>query len=343
MSLAAMNAVAASADIATRSGEFAALARHVMAHKGDLTLALHRAASIRSPRVEAVLKAAVSSGSLTTLAPLAEYQTLVSSFLGSLANAGAFDRMLPDMRKIPLRTRTGIVTASATGSIVGDGMMKPISTLSLSNDTLDPVKAVAIIAMTSDLARFAGPEGASLFASELRKAVAVATDTEFLALVLAGISPASSAGTTVANMRTDIQTALTAVATDASSRLYILVGATTAKSLALAAATGGVAAFPNMTPQGGTIAGVPVVVTDAAAGSLIVLDANAIAAGSETLVLDSTREASIQLQSTPDSPSTASTVLTPLWQQNMVALRAERFFGATLLRSSGAALATVSY
>lgn len=343
MSLAAMNQVAAGADVATRAGEFAVLARHFMAARGDLMTALHRAASTRSPRVEAALRSAVASGTLANTTPLSEYRLLVSSFLDSLANAGAFDRMLPDMRRIPLRTRTGLVTAGAAGSAVGDSGMTPISSLALANNVLDPVKASAIIAMSDDLARFAGPEGAALFASELRKAVAVATDREFLALVLAGISPASSAGTTVQSIWTDLSAAVSAVATDASSKLFILVGAPTAKSIALTAGNAGPPPFPNVTPQGGTIAGIPIIVTDAAAGSLIVLDASAIAAGSETLVLDSTKEADLQLATAPDSPPTGATLLNSLWQQNMVALRAERFFGAVLLRSSGAAAVTVSY
>jgi len=41
--------------------------------------------------------------------------------------------------------------------------------------------------------------------------------------------------------------------------------------------------------------------------------------------IDISREASLQMESAPDSPATASTVLVSLWQHNMVAIRAERF------------------
>ena len=41
--------------------------------------------------------------------------------------------------------------------------------------------------------------------------------------------------------------------------------------------------------------------------------------------VDISREASLQMEDSPDSPETASTVLVSLWQRNMVAIKAERF------------------
>jgi hypothetical protein len=41
--------------------------------------------------------------------------------------------------------------------------------------------------------------------------------------------------------------------------------------------------------------------------------------------VDISREASLQMSDSPDSPETASTVLVNLWQRNMVAIKAERF------------------
>ena len=41
--------------------------------------------------------------------------------------------------------------------------------------------------------------------------------------------------------------------------------------------------------------------------------------------IDLSREASVQMDSSPDNPSTATTVLVSLWQNNLIGLRAERF------------------
>jgi hypothetical protein len=41
--------------------------------------------------------------------------------------------------------------------------------------------------------------------------------------------------------------------------------------------------------------------------------------------IDVSREASVQMDSAPDNPPTASTVLVSFWQNNLVGIRAERF------------------
>jgi hypothetical protein len=95
----------------------------------------------------------------------------------------------------------------------------------------------------------------------------------------------------------------------------------------------------DMGLNGGTIAGMNVAVTDGVdAGTFVVVDASQIAAGSDTVELDVTRQATLQLETTPDSPPTASTVLQSLWQTNSVALKAERFFGAEPLTDTAVAL-----
>jgi hypothetical protein len=42
-------------------------------------------------------------------------------------------------------------------------------------------------------------------------------------------------------------------------------------------------------------------------------------------VVDASTEASVQMDTTPDSPPTASTYMVRLWQMNFVGLRAERW------------------
>lgn len=42
------------------------------------------------------------------------------------------------------------------------------------------------------------------------------------------------------------------------------------------------------------------------------------------MTVDVSREASVQMNSTPDDPQTASTILTSLWANNLLGIRAER-------------------
>jgi hypothetical protein len=68
------------------------------------------------------------------------------------------------------------------------------------------------------------------------------------------------------------------------------------------------------------------------------------AAATEVFTLDASNEAAIELATPGDSPPSASTSQTPLWQMNLSALRAERYIGAKVLRSDAVAKITgVSY
>jgi len=106
----------------------------------------------------------------------------------------------------------------------------------------------------------------------------------------------------------------------------------------------GVAAFPNLTPQGGTIQGVPVVVSDAVPTNQIVcVDASGIGANQGEVSLQEVDQGTLQLDSAPASPPDASAIYVSLWQMNLVGLRVERFFVGAKLRSDAAAVIQGSY
>src|SRR5262249_12491167 len=107
----------------------------------------------------------------------------------------------------------------------------------------------------------------------------------------------------------------------------------------------GAQAFAGMTPQGGTLGGVQTLVSDGLpSGYLVALDATQIAAGSEGLFVSSSTEATVAMDGAPDSPPIGTTVLTRLWQADLVASRIERYFGAQRLRAGAvAAISGVNY
>ena len=219
-----------------------------------------------------------------------------------------------------------------------EGGVKPLGRLQLEGHVLSEAKALAIIVVTAELARLAGAEAAALFGRELRSAVAQVTDAEFVFIVTDGISPISSSGNTIAAVRTDLRAMLAAVNTDANSRLFLLVEASIAKIWSMLGGEDGFA-FPGMTPQGGMIAGMPVIVSDGLlSGTAVLLDANQIAAGAGTIGLGATTQADLQTDSAPDSPMTTNTTLVSLWQSDLVGLKAERYFGAERLRDTAVAV-----
>src|SRR5262249_57001287 len=93
--------------------------------------------------------------------------------------------------------------------------------------------------------------------------------------------------------------------------------------------------------NGGTIGGIAAIVSDGVpAGTMVLVDAQQIAAASETIQLSAANEAIVAMDSSPDSPAAASTVMTSLWQNNLTGLKAERFFGVQKLTTTGCCVLT---
>jgi hypothetical protein len=334
------------AEMTAKATHFADLCRRIMLSRGDIVEALsHASASSKNPAsadVLRILKAAVSAGSINLSTwgdEIAEYPGLVAAFLGSLANVSAFDTLLPSMRRVPLRSRAVVVTAGATGNIVDEGSPTPLSKLALLDVKIDPVKALAVIVATRELLQIGDPVTVGLFSNELRIALATVTDAKFLATITDSISATSSTGQTAQSVVQDIDAALQAVRLDASSNLFIVTVPSVARGWTTRVTTTGEFAFPTMSPTGGSIANIPVIVSDGVtAGQFILVDANGIAAASGGIEIDSTTQTSLQFESAPDDPIDENSVMENLWQSNKVALRALRFFGAKRLRDSAVAV-----
>ena len=150
--------------------------------------------------------------------------------------------MLPAMRRVPFRVRIGASTTGITATTVGQGQAKPISRLTLSATTIDEVKAIAILVVTDELAKFGSNVAGDLFAVELSNAVAVETDETFVGVLTSGATSIGSSGVTAEHVRNDLRALLASVTTSARSQLFLLVTSATAKVLAVMHDTSGGAA-----------------------------------------------------------------------------------------------------
>ena len=84
--------------------------------------------------------------------------------------------------------------------------------------------------------------------------------------------------------------------------------------------------FPGATQTGGTIMGYQAVASQAAGTTVALIQPNAVLyADDGGVTIDVSREASLQMDTVLDNPPLATTLLTSLWQNNLVGLRAERF------------------
>jgi hypothetical protein len=280
----------------TKAGGFevASMCKALIAGGGDPDAA--HAIATKWPVTPRVLGALAMKASMpTTSGPRddSDLTDVSSAFLQSLGHYGCFDRLLPDMMRVPLPARYGVVTTAATASIVNAGMMKPLTALQVTSDTMPATKTVAMVVMSREASRLSGPPGGLMTAivqRELSQAVAATTDLQFLTTLIAGATPVNATGIDARAVRRDLQAALALMTTSSASRLYVLVNSGTAKKLATAFSSSGDAAFPEMSPQA------------------------------------------------PDSPASASTMWRSLWQENLVAVVCERFWGVAVLGSTAVQL-----
>ena len=135
----------------------------------------------------------------------------------------AFDGMLGSMVPVALRTGTvGAVNVGATAYSVAEGSTKIISKLSIVGQQQNPTKAHCFVVLTQETARAVGAQAVAFIGRELRNAVAVTTDTQFLGILVSGLSVATSAGPTAEAVRADISTLLKAITTGQTSKLFLI-------------------------------------------------------------------------------------------------------------------------
>ena len=333
-------------DINLKAQDFCQVAKWILLGNGNSRNTLSAAQNGKtSTRVLEAVKAAVLPGTTSdgSFAAALSYQELADGFLASLRNLGVFDGMLPFSKHVPLNTQIAVVTLGATAASIGEGQSKIISKLSLAASAFSPRKAVAIIVASSELLNF-GNSSAQLFQQELSRAVAAETDAKFLSVITTGISTTGSAGSNWQGISSDMAALIGGLSLGANSRVFIAMNPSDVKHMAVQIASNGERAFPTVSINGGDYAGAIIIPTDALSGQIVAFDAAQIAANSSGIELDSSTQAAIQLNDAPDSPPTASTNISGLWQMNLTGLRATRYFGCERLRTNAVSVITsVSY
>lgn len=344
------------------------------AERGDRRAAAEMAKALWSestPEVESILrmpthlieKVAVNPGTTTDTtwaAPLVQYQNMASEFIDYLRPLTIMGR-LSGFRNVPFKIKVPRQTAGASVNWVGEGKVKPLTSLAFDSLTLEHSKIAGIIPLSEELVRFSSPSAEELVRADLSAAIAQFIDVEFIdptnaatdvspASVTYGVSPITATGTTADAFRTDVKSMFAAllVANQQISSGYWVMTQQQALGFSLMQNALGQNEFPGISMGGGTLLGFPVVTSEnipATAGSpadgypiIFVMPGEILLADDGGVSIDMSREASLQMETTPDSPWTASTVTVNLWQHNMVAIKAERFINWKARRTTAAAL-----
>ena len=344
-----------------KGARFTRMVQALAAAKGDLNSAQRWAENHfkDTPEVATVLKAAVAAGTTSDAewaGNLVEYRDMSGEFVELLRDQTVFDK-LTGVRRVPARIRVPTQTAGSTAQWVGETQPKPVSALGFDQVTLDEHKIAGIVVISQELARSSSPNAVDLIQGDLVKAVAARIDATLLdptAAAVAGVSPASltngvtpiaASGTDAAALRSDVQDLFTSYldANMSVSNLVWVMSPGQALAISLMQNALGQAEFQGITPQGGTFFGLPVIVSNAvpatSGGSMIVLinQGSILAADDGVVTLDVSTQASIIMDS---DPANSSATPVSMFQNNMLAVRAERFLTWAKARSNAVAYIT---
>lgn len=338
--------------MAPKGTAFTRMCMAMAASKGDSYQAMERAKSYRDmPEVELMTKAAIAAGSTTDstwAGPLAVAQPLVDEFLELLRPRTLLGR-IPGLRQVPFNVSVPSQTTGGTYAWVGQNKPKPVTKADFATISVPFAKAAGIIVLTEELVKISSPSAEALVREEMIGGMAQFLDTQFTdpaitavanvnpAAITVGASTAAAGGVTAAFAKADLAASV-AVFTAAGIPLdgsVWLMSDSNAWGISISMNALGQPLFPGMTAQGGTLFGMPVIVSNNVSNRVVLVHAPSILFADEGGVrIDVSREASIQMDSAPTDTVDATTVYVSLWQRNLVGLRAERMITWIRARST---------
>jgi HK97 family phage major capsid protein/HK97 family phage prohead protease len=301
-------------------------------------------------------KAAVAVGvttDATWAGPLVVTQPL-NEFLELLRPRTLLGR-IPGLRQVPFNVSVPTQTTGGTYGWVGQNKPKPVTKADYATVTVPFAKAAGIIVISEELATLSSPSAEGLVREEMIAGMGQFLDTQFVdpaVAVAANVSPASitngaatiaSSGVTGAAAKTDLasRVAVFAAANIPLDGSVWLMNDSNAFGIAMSVNALGQPLFPGMTAQGGTLFGMPVIVSNNVGLRVILVHAPSILYADEGGVrIDVSREASVQMDSAPTDTVDATTVYLSLWQRNLIGLKAERFI--TWIRARTAAVTYIT-
>ncbi len=196
------------------------------------------------------------------------------------------------------------------------------------NVTLPTGKTTGTIVLTEELVKLSAPFGETAMRDALIAGIVQFQDSQMFdpaiteianvrpASLTNGLTPIASTG----NLQNDVAKLLGALYTSRPGVAKPTLVMAPGQAGALAA--GG--EHPQLTTGGGTAFGVPVTTAVGAGLNIVAMDAAAVVYADGGLNVSVSREATIEMNDAPTSPVTAATVLTSLWQMNLVGVLVER-------------------
>lgn len=303
------------------------------------------------------MKATVPAGTTTDstwAAPLVDAANFGGDFIEYLRPRTLIGQA--NFRRVPFNVRIAGQTSGGSANWVGQGKSKPVTKFDFNAVTVPFTKIAAISVLTQELVRFSDPSAQALVRDSLADAVIARADTDLFdpdlaavanvnpAGLLNGVAPVAVAGGSIDySDPASVRCAIAALwapwdSTNLGSRPAYYTTPAVARMLAFAIDPLGNRAFPDITPTGGFLLGVPVRISQYLANNggsggapFILVDESEIwLADDGSVTLDASEQATIEMSDTPVGSSSATVTsngspFVNMWQTNSIALRAERF------------------
>ena len=229
-----------------------------------------------TPEVELALKAQVNPGDTTTTAwagaLVPPFQYMASEFMELLRPATILGKV-PNFKRVPFRALVPKQTGGGSYGWVGEKAPKPATKLAFGTVSLGMDKIAGIITLTSELVKLSQPAAEDVVRADMIAGIAQFMDNQFITpgVAATSVSPASITNglagiPATADPLADI-TALVEAFSAANlslSQCTFIMSEVNAFALSTRYYSTGAPEFPNLNLNGGTIFGIPVVVSQTA-------------------------------------------------------------------------------
>ncbi len=260
------------------------------------------------------------------------FKPVADAFLAALRPLSVPRTLAANMRVVPMLCRLFVNAAGVVAIEVTEGAAIPALQGNWTTATLTPRKCTGIFVQTDELLRNTSPTAAVAITNDLAQAVVEAENRAFvspdeLGSVLYSAPNFAGTGAALANVDADLAALCDLVPGAFRPGAAFVMTKETATVLSLLRGTGGANAYPYITPQGGFLLGLPVLITSACqqVGSPatrvigLVSPSEIFWADESKVILSTSNQASLKM----DDAATATAGNTvSMWQTNATATKA---------------------
>ena len=265
---------------------------------------------------------------------LIDYADLSSEFIELVREKTVVDKLAGQMRSVPFNIKMPTQTSASVVGWVGEAQPKPATNPDFGTTKLGFSKVAGIVVLSDELVRFSNPKADRLVRDDLVESTAAFVDSEFFdptkaetdespASILNDVTAIIPTGTDAAAVDADLNSLITQV-TDSGLGLegaYWIMGETRAATMSGLRDALGRKYFEGMELSGQrNLKGLPVLTSGAAKDKIVLIIPSQI-----LLADDDQVDFEVSTEATINFGTKAAPNLVHMYQENLSAIRAERF------------------